>query len=84
MRSFAELGAATGAELVLEAIVPCVDQTGKPSADVAIMQRDMAAIAEAASAGGREIRAGRGLAGRRSGSTLPGSDVSAGAGLGRA
>jgi len=73
MRKFAELGAATGAELVLEAIVPCVDQNGKPSADVAIMQRDMAAIgAAAASAGVKFARVAVSPAADL-GSTLPGS-----------
>jgi hypothetical protein len=52
MRRFAELGAAIGAELVLEAIVPCLDQSGKPTDDLDIMRRDMQAIRAAASAGG--------------------------------
>ncbi len=52
MRAFADLGKATGVELVLEAIVPCVDAKGDPSADLSIMQRDVAAIAKAASDGG--------------------------------
>jgi hypothetical protein len=52
MRAFAELGKATDIELVLEAIVPCVDGKGDPSADLSIMQRDVAAIAKAASDGG--------------------------------
>ncbi len=52
MRRFAELGAATGVELVLEAIVPCLDGNGKPTGDLATMRRDIAAIASAAAAGG--------------------------------
>lgn len=52
MRRFAELGRAVGAELVLEAVVPCVDADGKPSTDIAILQRDMAAIGAAATEGG--------------------------------
>ncbi len=52
MRGFAALGAAVGAELVLEAIEPCVDKDGKPSADPDIMHRDIAAIAKAAKDGG--------------------------------
>ncbi len=52
MRRFAELGKATGAELVLEAVVPCVGSDGKPTDDLKIMQRDMAAIGAAAGEGG--------------------------------
>ncbi len=52
MRRFAELGKATGAELVLEAVVPCVDAEGKPTDDLKIMRRDIAAIAAAMSEGG--------------------------------
>lgn len=73
MRKFAELGAATGAELVLEAIVPCVDQNDKPSADIAIMQRDMAAIGAAASAGGVKFTRVAVSPAADLGSTLPGS-----------
>jgi hypothetical protein len=73
MRSFAQLGAATGAELVLEAIVPCLDQNGKPSADIAIMQRDMAAIGAAASAAGVTFARVAVSPAADLGSTLPGS-----------
>lgn len=52
VRSFAELGKATDAELVLEAVLPCVDAGGKPTDDLEIMRRDMAAIATAVSEGG--------------------------------
>ncbi len=48
MRRYGALGAALSADLVLEAIVPCVDAEGKPSADPAILKRDMAAIRDAA------------------------------------
>jgi D-apionolactonase len=48
MQAFSRLGAALGAELVLEAVVPCVDEDGNPSADPDILSRDMAAIADAA------------------------------------
>lgn len=73
MRRFAELGAKVGAELVLEAIVPCLDTSGKPSADVAIMQRDMAAIGAAASAGGSKFSRVAVSPAADLGSTLPGS-----------
>jgi D-apionolactonase len=73
MRSFAELGAATGVELVLEAIVPCLDPNGKPSADVAIMQRDVAAIGAAASAAGVKFARAAVSPAVDLGSTLPGS-----------
>jgi len=52
VRSFAELGKATGTELVLEAVLPCVDADGKPTDDAEIMRRDMAAIAAAVSGDG--------------------------------
>ena len=52
MRRFAELGAKTGIDLVLEAIVPCVDGGGKPSDDLEIMRRDIAAIRAAVAEGG--------------------------------
>jgi D-apionolactonase len=48
MQRFAGLGEAVGAELVLEAVVPCLDASGNPSADPAILERDMAAIRDAA------------------------------------
>ena len=46
----AELAAALGVEPVLEAVVPCLDADGKPSADPSILKRDMAAIRDAAAA----------------------------------
>ncbi|HSM42965.1 MAG TPA: hypothetical protein VK862_19640 [Afifellaceae bacterium] len=49
MRLFQDLGAALDAELVLEAVVPCVDESDNPSADLDILRRDMAAIRDAAS-----------------------------------
>jgi len=52
MRKFAKLGEATGVELVLEAVVPCLDETGKPSADLRTMFRDITVIGEAADDGG--------------------------------
>ncbi len=52
MARFAALGRETGAELVLEAVVPCEDASGAPTADPAILKRDLAFIAEAARAGG--------------------------------
>ena len=48
MQAHAKLGAALGAELVLEAVVPCVDADGNPSADPAILARDMATVRDAA------------------------------------
>ncbi len=48
MDAFSRLGEATGAELVLEAIVPCLDGDGKPTADPAVLKRDVAAIRDAA------------------------------------
>lgn len=48
MATFARLGEATGAELVLEAVVPCLDAEGRPTADPAVLRRDIAAIRDAA------------------------------------
>jgi D-apionolactonase len=48
MQEHGKLGAALGAELVLEAIVPCLDADGNPSADPAILKRDIDAIRDAA------------------------------------
>ncbi len=48
MQAHGKLGAALGAELVLEAIVPCLDADGNPSADPAILKRDIDAIRDAA------------------------------------
>jgi D-apionolactonase len=73
MKRFAELSTATAAELVLEAIVPCADQSGKPSTDVAIMQRDMAAIGAAASSAGVTFARVAVSPATDLGSTLPGS-----------
>ncbi|MBC7832034.1 MAG: hypothetical protein H7Y62_08455, partial [Hyphomicrobium sp.] len=52
MRGFAALAATTGIELVLEAIVPCLDADGRPSESLDIMRRDIDAIAATATAGG--------------------------------
>ncbi len=48
MQTYGKLGAALDAELVLEAVIPCLDADGNPSADNTILKRDMAAIADAA------------------------------------
>ena len=48
MRSYRELAEATGADLILEAVLPCVDADGRPSADLDIMRRDMAVVGDAA------------------------------------
>lgn len=48
MRAFAELGEALGTELALEAVAPCLDESGAPTGDVAVMQRDIDRIREAA------------------------------------
>ncbi len=50
MARFRALGEATGAELVLEAVIPCVDAEGKPTADLDVLRRDLAAVATAARA----------------------------------
>jgi len=48
MREFAQLGKATGASLVLEAVLPCVDDDGKPTDDPAVLARDLRDVAAAA------------------------------------
>ncbi|MGI9433760.1 MAG: D-apionate lactonase, partial [Geminicoccaceae bacterium] len=48
MGMFKALGEATGAELVLEAVLACQDETGAPSADQEIMRRDLNLIRQAA------------------------------------
>lgn len=52
MAGFRDLGDAAGGALVLEAVVPCQDADGAPSADPEIMRRDIAGIAAAAKAAG--------------------------------
>ncbi len=51
LASYRRIGEATGADLVLEAVLACRDAEGKPSADLDIMRRDLeavrAAVAEA-------------------------------------
>lgn len=51
MRGFAELGQAVGAELVLEAVLPCLDEAGAPTDVPAVLKRDTTAVREAAEAG---------------------------------
>ena len=48
MAMFKAMGEATGAELVLEAVLACRDETGAPSADDEIMRRDLERVREAA------------------------------------
>ncbi len=48
MTLYRAMGEATGAELVLEAVLACQDADGKPSADEAIMRRDVEAVRAAA------------------------------------
>jgi D-apionolactonase len=51
MMLYRAMGEATGAELVLEAVLACQDG-GKPSADEAIMRRDLEAVRAAAESAG--------------------------------
>lgn len=48
MAMFKAMGEATGADLVLEAVLACRDGAGAPSADEEIMHRDLALIRKAA------------------------------------
>lgn len=52
MGMFKAVGEATGAELVLEAVLACRDSSGAPSADEEIMRRDLEAIRKAAADAG--------------------------------
>jgi D-apionolactonase len=57
MTLYRAMGEATGADLVLEAVIACQDADGNPSADESIMRRDIEAIRVAAeSAGARFAR----------------------------
>ncbi len=57
MAMFRKMGEATGAELVLEAVLACRDEKGAPSADEDIMKRDLELIRKAAEDEG--VRFGR-------------------------
>ena len=50
MVAYRDLAQAVGTEPVLEAVVPCIDADGKPSADLGILRRDLAVVADAARA----------------------------------
>jgi hypothetical protein len=52
MSLYRAMGEATGAELVLEAVIACQDENGNPSADQAIMRRDVEAVRAAADTAG--------------------------------
>ena len=52
MSLYRAMGEATGAELVLEAVIACQDEDGEPSADEGIMRRDIDAIRAAADLAG--------------------------------
>ncbi len=56
MAMFKAMADATGAELVLEAVVACRDENGAPSADEATMRRDMELIRAAAADAGVTFR----------------------------
>ena len=52
MSLYRAMGEATGATLLLEAVIACQDSDGQPSADPEIMRRDIAAVRAAADAAG--------------------------------
>lgn len=52
LRAYRAIGEATGAELVLEAVIACRDAAGGPSDDLAIMRRDVALVRDAVAAAG--------------------------------
>ena len=52
MRAFRRIGEAVGAELVLEAVLPCLDAAGSPSGDPDILKRDVALVSAAAQEAG--------------------------------
>ncbi|GBD44179.1 hypothetical protein HRbin40_01663 [bacterium HR40] len=52
LRRYGELGLASGTKLLLEAVVPCEDGAGRPTADLAVLRRDLARIRDALDAAG--------------------------------
>jgi hypothetical protein len=52
MTLYRAMGEATGAELVLEAVIACQDEDGNPSAEEGIMRRDIEAVRAAADSAG--------------------------------
>jgi hypothetical protein len=50
MADYQAIGAASGAEMVLEAVIACRDLAGAPSEDSAIMRRDLTLVRDAAAA----------------------------------
>jgi hypothetical protein len=52
MADYKAVGDATGAEMVLEAVIACRDISGAPSDDPAIMRRDLAQVRDAVAAAG--------------------------------
>ena len=48
MRAFRQIGEAVGAELVLEAVLPCLDAAGNPSGNADILNRDVVFVSNAA------------------------------------
>ncbi len=57
LRRYGELGKALGTPLLLEAVVPCRDAGGRPSADLAILRRDLENMAAAIAASGTSFDA---------------------------
>ena len=52
MRLHRQIGEAVGAELVLEAVLPCVDEAGAPTGDLDVLYRDIGFVADAAKEAG--------------------------------
>ena len=52
MRLHRQIGEAVGAELVLEAVLPCVDVDGAPTGDPEVLNRDIGFVADAAKEAG--------------------------------
>ncbi len=57
LHRYGALGKALGTPLLLEAVVPCTDAAGRPSADPAILRRDLERIAAAIAAAGTPFEA---------------------------
>jgi hypothetical protein len=55
LRAYGELARALGAELVLEAVLPCVDAQGQPSDDLAVLRRDLDHIRQAVEQAGVKL-----------------------------
>ncbi len=74
MSYFRRIGRWVGAELVLEAVLPCLDSADKPTADLEVLSRQMRYVGDAAGRAGVEFGAVAVAPSSDLKCTLPGSD----------